>query len=61
MNLQQEQDLIFHLQDTDYNDSLGMNPVFNYFKARGIEPTKDDLISVKSLISLNFDSFGSIL
>ena len=54
MNLQLEQDLIFHLQDIDYNDSLGMSPVLNFFKVRGVEPTKARMTNAKSLISLNF-------
>lgn len=54
MNLQLTTDLISHLQDIDYNDSLGMNPVFNFFKARGVEATEVRINHAKRLISINF-------
>ena len=54
MNSQLRNDFISHLQNTGYNDSLGMKPVINFLKARGVEPTDSLLNDAKELIFLNF-------
>ena len=54
MNLQLTTDLISHLQDIDYNESLGMTPAINYLKGRGVELTEPVINHAKRLISINF-------
>ena len=54
MNLQLATDLVFHLQDTGYNNTSDMNPVINYLKGRGVELTEPVINHAKRLISINF-------
>ena len=54
MNSQLATDLVIHLQDTGYNNTSDINPVINYLKGRGVEPTDSVINHAKRLIFINF-------
>ena len=56
MNLQQECDLIFFLQDmaSDTDNTPDLELATDYLESQGVEITDAVLTSVQTLISLNF-------